>query len=395
MYTSFSGIHRYVLRESRVYRTPDMPANWYKTYDGYYVFKGIDNNWIYGTQSQQGIVATKIVVGSVNPKEVKELAPAVVPTYIPPEVQEVRAETNSTLPEVPQKTIVSVPPITTSQFVYRPEVDTTNSTASNMVIDFSCENLETFPSFIYMDERTSFTLSLNRSGLGIIFQNKTSLPIIIDWNAVSYLNIANAAQRIVLDDVTWATRNNPIGVTHIPPSASINRRIMPADNLGFRTREHFGHRGIYVNDLLRWPIVGGLFTVERLDTNPKSKIYQDFCANYNGRKIGVYIPFQIGEKIVSYTFFIQFNLPTSPKPIDDPISTKSSGLTFDGLTIKSVDPGSLAEKIGLKPGDVIIEVNARLANQEIVKDIDARLAAGRSVIITYERNGTKDMVTLK
>ena len=56
-----------------VYRTNDMQANWYKTYDEYYVTKRNDGNWVYGKAGGQGLMMTNIVVGSVNPAHVAEL----------------------------------------------------------------------------------------------------------------------------------------------------------------------------------------------------------------------------------------------------------------------------------------------------------------------------------
>ena len=72
-----------------------------------------------------------------------------------------------------------------------------------------------------------------------------------------------------------------------------------------------------------------------------------------------------------------------------------SGLSFDGLEIKAVEPGSIAESAGLKPGDAIVEINGRPSDEKALKDIDTRLAAGRSIMIEYERGGKRDITTLK
>ena len=77
--------------EFQVYRTPDMPANWFKTYDEYFVTKRIDNNWVYGIRTTEGMKRTGILVGSIDPAEVPELNEAYTyvsegarPLYIPP-----------------------------------------------------------------------------------------------------------------------------------------------------------------------------------------------------------------------------------------------------------------------------------------------------------------------
>jgi hypothetical protein len=45
-----------------VYRTEDMPANWFRTYDGYYVTRALGGDWVYGELSQYGIMSTNILV---------------------------------------------------------------------------------------------------------------------------------------------------------------------------------------------------------------------------------------------------------------------------------------------------------------------------------------------
>ena len=74
---------------------------------------------------------------------------------------------------------------------------------------------------------------------------------------------------------------------------------------------------------------------------------------------------------------------------------RDSGLRFSENIITNVAKDSIADKAGLQVGDVIIEVNARPAQGDIKKGIDQALLAGRSVVITYERSGEKDVLTLK
>jgi hypothetical protein len=86
------------------------------------------------------------------------------------------------------------------------------------------------------------------------------------------------------------------------------------------------------------------------------------------------------------------NEATNQQPNPD---VKTSGLAFKALQISAVEAGSMAEKAGLQVGDTILEVNGGTANEKTLKDIDVRLAAGRSVMLTYERAGKQDVVTLK
>ena len=49
-----------------VYRTEDMPANWFRTYDGYYVTRALGGDWVYGELSQYGIMSTNMLVVPEN-----------------------------------------------------------------------------------------------------------------------------------------------------------------------------------------------------------------------------------------------------------------------------------------------------------------------------------------
>ena len=72
-----------------------------------------------------------------------------------------------------------------------------------------------------------------------------------------------------------------------------------------------------------------------------------------------------------------------------------SGLAFDGLKVNTVEYGSIADRAGLKPGDAILGINGRPADENMLKDIDVRLTVRRAVMIEYERAGTRGLVTLR
>lgn len=77
------------------------------------------------------------------------------------------------------------------------------------------------------------------------------------------------------------------------------------------------------------------------------------------------------------------------------IYTKKSGLQFQGTTVKSIDTHGLAADSGLQPGDVIVEINGKPVDEKTMLDIDVRLSKNLSVILTYERNGARNLVTIK
>lgn len=98
--------------------------------------------------------------------------------------------------------------------------------------------------------------------------------------------------------------------------------------------------------------------------------------------------------------FAKFAPVTHMVKVDDyqpkiDISTKRSGLRFEGLRIQSIEPYGLAADSGLRVGDMIVEMNGRAADENLLSEIDTRLADGLSVTITYRRNGRLDVVSIK
>lgn len=81
-----------------------------------------------------------------------------------------------------------------------------------------------------------------------------------------------------------------------------------------------------------------------------------------------------------------------PKPITSGILRVSN----NGV-IEEIEKDSVAEIAGLKPGDRIVEINASAVDysKAWLKDVDDRIQSGRSVMVVYERNEKRDLVTLK
>lgn len=102
--------------EFKVYRTEDMPANWFKTYDGFYVTRRIDNNWVYGQHTMDGMNMTDILVGSIDPSTVPELneaytyvPPGAAPVYMPPLPPGMTQPVQTITVQIPNETPQSIP----------------------------------------------------------------------------------------------------------------------------------------------------------------------------------------------------------------------------------------------------------------------------------------------
>lgn len=78
------------------------------------------------------------------------------------------------------------------------------------------------------------------------------------------------------------------------------------------------------------------------------------------------------------------------------LSEQNTDGTFN---IKEIEPHSAASSTNLAVGDKIFEINARPINsmtkEEAEKLLAERWEAGLSIMFTYERDGTKDIVSIK
>ena len=73
----------------------------------------------------------------------------------------------------------------------------------------------------------------------------------------------------------------------------------------------------------------------------------------------------------------------------------SSEMKMEGRIISSITRAGTADKAALKAGDIVLEINGKEVTDNILSEIDARLSEGRAVILTIERDGIKDVATLK
>jgi carboxyl-terminal processing protease len=76
-----------------------------------------------------------------------------------------------------------------------------------------------------------------------------------------------------------------------------------------------------------------------------------------------------------------------------PIDVNQIGRYQPPLYILSVDPGSPAEKAGLRPGDVIVAINSLspVINQRLVPEVIYQLGSSNSIQLQIQRPGTQDI----
>lgn len=245
----------------------------------------------------------------------------------------------------------------------------------------------------YADAKVQLKTGFNRFSFLLRLTNQTDSPIVIDWNNVSIIDTTGVARRVCLGENTYITRNNVLPPTQVPPQATIEKVLFPLEFI----------RGIHdYIPLVDFPVKMVPFQGQQLDRNTKTAVYKKFMANYDKKKLGLYLPLVFVDGVENYTIQYQFDFSAAREAASVSKNAKTQtketpnlGLIFSGTEVKEVKPDSLADKAGLRKGDTILEVNGRPADSKNLQDIETRLSSGRTVMLVYERDSKKDMVTLK
>ena len=92
----------------------------------------------------------------------------------------------------------------------------------------------------FEDDFLSIQWVFDKTMLGFVLRNKTDNPIKIDWNQVSYIDIAGNAQKVIHNGVRLITRNDTLVPTVIPPTAKLEDMILPTANVEYDSGRYGG-----------------------------------------------------------------------------------------------------------------------------------------------------------
>jgi hypothetical protein len=133
----------------------------------------------------------------------------------------------------------------------------------------------------FEDDVLSIQWIFGKKMLGFVLRNKTDNPIKIDWNQISYIDIAGNAQKVIHKEVRLITRNDPLVPTLIPPTAKLEDMILPTANVQYESGRFGGWR--------------------------QRPMFPDGGAakEYKGKSFSVFMPLEINGSTKTYTFTIQ------------------------------------------------------------------------------------------
>lgn len=128
----------------------------------------------------------------------------------------------------------------------------------------------------FSDETISIVFALHSKQLGFVLKNKSDEPIVIKWDAVSYISPSGRTYRVIHQGIRFIEKDKPMADTVIPPQALLDDMLVPTGNISFTSGQY-----------------GGWRTSDMLDEDDV------------GREIGVFFPIEIKGKRISYNFRIK------------------------------------------------------------------------------------------
>lgn len=136
-------------------------------------------------------------------------------------------------------------------------------------------------SLVFEDGSIRIEWVFDKHELSFKLQNKTDNPIKLDWNQVSYIDIAGSAQKVIHKGVRLITRNDPHVPSVVPPTAKLEDMVLPVSNIEY---ESVGSRGWRQRPMF-----------------PDG----DAAKEYKGKSFSVFMPLEINGSTKNYTFTIQ------------------------------------------------------------------------------------------
>jgi len=110
--------------------------------------------------------------------------------------------------------------------------------------------------------------------------------------------------------------------------------------------------------------------------------------------IGFAIPIStatyVMQQLVEFGEVRRGSLGVEVQDLDGELRSALDVAQLDGAVVTEVTPDSAADEAGLKPGDVIVELDRRVVKgSQQLRNIEGLLAVGREVVIEYMRNGNR------
>jgi hypothetical protein len=91
---------------------------------------------------------------------------------------------------------------------------------------------------IFDDAFIHIGFAISKRQIGFLLRNKTDNPISIDWNQVSYIDLAGDSHKVMHEGVKYITRSEPQAPSVIPPTANLKDIVFPVDYVSYSTSRY-------------------------------------------------------------------------------------------------------------------------------------------------------------
>jgi len=141
---------------------------------------------------------------------------------------------------------------------------------------FSLEKPKVSDKLVFEDDSIRVAFAVVESQIQFSMQNRTELPIEINWDQSAFIDFTGQAHRVIHAGIKWNDREKPQAPTTVPPTARISDIVYPADYA-----EWSG------SDWIHKPVL------------PPAEL------SYKGQTFSIFVPLRINGEIKNYLFTIR------------------------------------------------------------------------------------------
>src|SRR5207237_235665 len=81
----------------------------------------------------------------------------------------------------------------------------------------------------FSDESLSISFAITNMEMGFTIINRSEAPLALQWDAASFIDLSNAAHRVIHKGVKLVDRDKPQPASIIPPGTTLTDTAYPAD----------------------------------------------------------------------------------------------------------------------------------------------------------------------
>jgi hypothetical protein len=156
----------------------------------------------------------------------------------------------------------------------------------------SSPKVDTLKSMSFDDDKITSNFIIGDKQINFTLKNKTNDVMKIIWDEASIVQFGTT-HKVMHNGVKYIDRNSSQPPSVVPPQASINDLVLPADNVYYRD----GYYSTYSSRPGGW---------EEHDLFPKNDLnkpaIKETIMNLKGQAFSIYLPIQYQGKTLDYTF---------------------------------------------------------------------------------------------